>query len=310
MEYLKSLLILVCLITFATACKRTKPQTGVTSSIDNSLQMAVDSILRIKMEEICATVGQVIVMEVETGDVKASVSLDSTFHVTDTEILQESGLLRTTTLYATLETGHVVLSDTLDTGDGIMVIDGDTLRDHNWHRGGYGEITVERGFDVSSNISKYWIAKKAFGDELAFAKAMRRFGYVVKDTTLVYNSIGYGIPVTPMQNLTFYNRLAKENSAVADSVRSALESAVYEGLAKPAQVDGIRVAGATGTARFIDDSYAVEFCGYFPADHPKYSVIVTMNKKGLPASSGLMAGDVFRQIAEYMKEGTINFISN
>lgn len=70
----------------------------------------------------------------------------------------------------------------------------------------------------------------------------------------------------------------------------------------------IRVAGATGTARFIDDSYAVEFCGYFPADHPKYSVIVTMNKKGLPASGGLMAGDVFRQIAEYMKEGTIFYI--
>ena len=181
-----------------------------------------------------------------------------------------------------------------------MVISGATLRDHNWHRGGYGEITVRQGFEVSSNISKYWIAKKAFGNETAFAEAMGRLGYAVEDTTLVYNSIGYGIPVTPLQNLTFYNALAKENSVVADSVRSALESAVYEGLAIPAQAENVRVAGATGTARFVDDSYAVEFCGYFPADNPKYSIIVTLNKPELPVSGGLMAGDVFRRIVNYV----------
>lgn len=64
----------------------------------------------------------------------------------------------------------------------------------------------------------------------------------------------------------------------------------------------IRVAGATGTARFIDDSYAVEFCGYFPADNPKYSIIVSINKKEIPASGGLMAGDVFKQIVDIMNE--------
>ena len=46
--------------------------------------------------------------------------------------------------------------------------------------------------------------------------------------------------------------------------------------------------------------YSVEFCGFFPADQPKYSIIVSMNKMGLPASGGLMAGSVFSEIVNYM----------
>ena len=43
-------------------------------------------------------------------------------------------------------------------------------------------------------------------------------------------------------------------------------------------------------------TFAVEFCGYFPTDNPKYSIIVSINKAGLPASGELMAGDVFKKI--------------
>ena len=60
------------------------------------------------------------------------------------------------------------------------------------------------------------------------------------------------------------------------------------------------MAGATGTLLLPNGEYAVEFCGYFPADNPKYSMIVTLNKDGQPASGGAMAGSVFREIAEYM----------
>ena len=44
----------------------------------------------------------------------------------------------------------------------------------------------------------------------------------------------------------------------------------------------------------------VEFCGYFPANAPQYSIIVSIHKEELPASGGLMAGDVFRQIVNHM----------
>ncbi len=281
----KTFILLISIATFI-ACSPTKQKVEQTSTIDSTLQVSVNSILQNKLSELNATVGQVIVMEVQTGEIKASVGSDS--------IRQESGLVRTASLLAALETKAVKLSDTIDVGDGILAIGKDTLRDHNWHRGGYGKITIEQGFGLASNIANYKIVEKAFESEQAFAEALAKHGYQVKDTSLIYNPLGYGIITTPLQNLTFFN--AASNTAI----KQALEYSVTDGLAKPAQSDKVKVAGTTGIIQLSNDEYAVEFCGYFPADNPKYSIIVSINKKGLPASGGLMAGDVFRQITYYI----------
>lgn len=283
-------ILIILLISIATfiACSPTKRKVEQVSTIDSTLQVKVDSILQNKLSELNARLGQVIVMEVQTGEIKASVGSDS--------ILQESGLVRAASLLAALETKAVKLSDTIDVGNGILAIGKDTLCDHNWHKGGYGKITVEQGFGVASNIANYKIAEKAFESEEAFAEALAKHGYQVKDTSLVYNPLGYGIITTPLQNLTFFNSIATSNAAI----KQALEYSVTDGLAKPAQSDKVKVAGATGTIQLSNGEYAVEFCGYFPADNPKYSIIVSINKKGLPASGGLMAGDIFRQITYYI----------
>lgn len=280
----------ILLVSIATLIACTKQKAEQVSTIDQTLQVRVDSILQNKLSELDVTIGQVIVMEVQTGEIKASVGSDS--------ILQESGLVCTVSLLAALETGKVKLSDTVDVADGVLAIGKDTLCDHNWHRGGYGKITVEQGFGVASNIANYKIVKKVFENEQAFSEALAKYGYQVKDTSLVYNPLGYGILTTPLQNLTFFNSIAKSNTAI----KEALEYSVSDGLAKPAQSDRVKVAGATGTIQLPNGKYAIEFCGYFPADNPKYSVIVTINKKGLPASGGLMAGSVFRQIVNIMNE--------
>ena len=278
-----TIILLISIATFIACAKQKAEQV---STIDSTLQVSVDSILQNKLSELDATIGQVIVMEVQTGEIKASVGSDS--------ILQESGLVRTASLLAALETKAVKLSDTIDIADGVLVIGKDTLCDHNWHRGGYGKITVEQGFRLASNIANYKAVRKAFDNERAFAKALAKYGYQVKDTSLVYNTLGYGILTTPLQNLTFFNAASKT------AIKQALEYSVSDGLAKPAQSDKVKVAGATGTIQLSNGEYAVEFCGYFPADNPKYSIIVSINKKGLPASGGLMAGDVFRQIVDYI----------
>ena len=280
-----SIIPIYCLATFI-ACSPTRQKAEQVSAIDSTLQIRVDSILQNKLSELDATTGQVIVMEVQTGEIKASVGSDS--------ILQESGLVRTASLLAALETKAAKLSDTIDVADGFLAIGKDTLYDHNWHRGGYGKITVEQGFGLASNIANYKAVRKAFDNEQTFVEALAKYGYQVKDTSLVYNSLGYGIPTTPLQNLTFFNAASKT------VIKQALEYSVSDGLAKPAQSDKVKVAGATGTIQLSNGEYAVEFCGYFPADNPKYSIIVSINKKGLPASGGLMAGDVFRQIVDYM----------
>ena len=268
------------------SCNSNNGKTKQVSTIDSTLQVSVDSILQNKLSELNATVGQVIIMEVRTGEIKAFVGSDS--------ILQESGLVRTASLLAALETKAVKLSDTIDVGNGILAIEKDTLCDHNWHRGGYGKITVEQGFGVASNIANYKIVKKVFENEQAFSETLAKYGYQVKDTSLVYNPLGYGILTTPLQNLTFINNIAKSNT----TIKQALEYSVTDGLGKLAQSDKVKVAGATGTIQLPNGEYAAEFCGYFPADNPKYSVIITINKTELPASGGLMAGDVFRQIVD------------
>ena len=121
---------IILLISIATFIACTKQKAEQVSTIDSTLQVSVDSILQNKLSELNATVGQVIIMEVRTGEIKVSVGSDS--------ILQESGLVRTASLLAVLETKAVKLSDTIDVGNGILAIGKDTLYDHNWHRGGYG----------------------------------------------------------------------------------------------------------------------------------------------------------------------------
>jgi cell division protein FtsI (penicillin-binding protein 3) len=78
-------------------------------------------------------------------------------------------------------------------------------------------------------------------------------------------------------------------------------------LGKPAGSKQFHVSGKTGTAQVSKGSggykngtmqYLVSFCGYFPSEAPKYSCIVAIQKPGLPASGGLMAGSVFSEIAE------------
>jgi cell division protein FtsI (penicillin-binding protein 3) len=86
---------------------------------------------------------------------------------------------------------------------------------------------------------------------------------------------------------------------------------VSQGLGRKAGTPILRVAGKTGTSQVNEYDYYNEvgtplveyqlsFCGYFPADEPKYSMIVSMNKLGLPASGGGMAGTLFHDIVEWM----------
>lgn len=90
-------------------------------------------------------------------------------------------------------------------------------------------------------------------------------------------------------------------------IRDILQRVVSEGLAKPAGSKQFHVSGKTGTAQISQGAagyksgrvnYLVSFCGFFPSEAPKYSCIVSIQKPGLPASGGLMAGSVFGKIAE------------
>lgn len=147
---------------------------------------------------------------------------------------------------------------------------------------------------------------------------------------LWWSAIGYERKIAPIQMLTFYNAIANNGKMVKptlktgeieiinpqiagkaniDSMQMVLEHVVSQGLGKKAGTPILRVAGKTSTSQVGEydfgketyvDEYQLAFCGYFPADEPKYSIIVSMNKLGLPASGGGMAGVVFHNIVEWM----------
>ena len=151
------------------SCQSRQQVTAPISTIDSTLQTNATAILESKLSEINAQSGQVIVMEVQSGQIKALVGLtrkDSTDYQSceNFSVWQSTGLMHPISLLAALETGKVKLSDKVDTGNGIYQVHGRELKDHNWHRGGYGELTVQEGLATSSNIAIYKTMEKAFGN--------------------------------------------------------------------------------------------------------------------------------------------------
>lgn len=94
-----------------------------------------------------------------------------------------------------------------------------------------------------------------------------------------------------------------------NQIHTILKKVVMDnhGLGKPARSKHFATAGKTGTAQISQGaagyksggtSYLVSFCGYFPADNPKYSCIVSIIIPGGHASGGLMSGSVFGKISD------------
>ena len=341
---MKGRLLISTIMIGLVSCQSKQQATAPISTIDSTLQTNATAILGSKLSEINAQSGQVIVMEVQTGQIKALVGLtrkDSTNYqpCENFSVWQSTGLMHPISLLAALETGKVKLSDKVDTGNGIYQIHGRELKDHNWHRGGYGELTVQEGLAVGSNIAIYKTMEKAFGDNpqtffdllanMSYGKPDSINGiaslqpYKITEKNITWNCIGYEQLISPIQVLTFYNAIANNGKMIQpqlykdsvvvinpqiasrasiDSLKKALVFNITDGLGQPAKSDKVLVAGMQGTSSLstnedsTKDMYAVEFCGYFPTDNPKYSIIVSINKTGLPASGGLMAGDVFKKI--------------
>ena len=99
--------------------------------------------------------------------------------------------------------------------------------------------------------------------------------------------------------------VSEETSEILSSM---LEGVVKEGSGKQAYVEGLRVAGKTGTAQKYENGhiaagkYVSSFVGYFPADDPRYLVLVIVDEpQGSYYGSTVAApcaGEIFRGIAE------------
>ena len=340
------------------------------TTIDVGMQDICEKALVDKLKELNATVGVVVLMEVATGEVKAIVNMtqgrDGEYYEVRnnaiSDMLEPGSTFKTASIMVALEDGKITPDYIVDTGNGQKPMHGRVMKDHNWHRGGYGKLTVTEILGVSSNVGTSSIIENFYGSNpQKFVDGLKRMSidqplhlqisgegkpnirgpkerYFSK-TTLPWMSIGYETQVPPINILTFYNAIANNGvsirpkfvkAAVRDGevikeypteiinpkicsdktlaqIREILRKVVGEGLAKPAGSKQFHVSGKTGTAQVSQGAagyktgrtnYLVSFCGYFPSEEPKYSMIVSIQKPGLPASGGLMAGSVFSKIAE------------
>jgi cell division protein FtsI (penicillin-binding protein 3) len=168
-----------------------------------------------------------------------------------------------------------------------------------------------------------------------------------KKQTLPQMAYGYEMQITPLQMLAFYNAVANDGRYIAPifvreirrlgntveqfkarvinekivsditikKAQALLEGVVTEGTGKGVASPLYRIAGKTGTAQVadankgyrVDKKYQASFCGYFPADNPKYSLIVVVNnpRKGTYYAA-LVAGPVFREIADRVYASDVN----
>ena len=139
---------------------------------------------------------------------------------------------------------------------------------------------------------------------LTFYNAIANNGTMMRPR-FVTKVIKNGVTIMEFPPEVMHEHIAKEQSI--KKIQTILEQVVSIGLGKKAGSPNFKVAGKTGTAQMSKGAggyksggvnYLLSFAGYFPADNPRYSCIVCIQKSGLPASGGGMSGKVFHEISE------------
>lgn len=98
-------------------------------------------------------------------------------------------------------------------------------------------------------------------------------------------------------------------ASIAAELTDMLVRAVESGTGKQAGAEGIRIAGKTGTAEKVDherrtyftDRYVSSFAGFFPAENPRYVVLIIIDDPKGEYYGGVVAAPIFRGIAEEIR---------
>ena len=338
----------------------------------NFQDIAHNSLLE-QLEKYEAEYGTVIVMEVETGAIKAISNLGITSNKTYYEKLnyavgtahEPGSTFKLMSIIAALEDGVVKPSDIIDTGNGERIIYGKKVKDSR--KGGYGKISASKVFEVSSNTGivkiiydNYKDKPKQFVDRIynmglhkllnipIKGEALPKIPYPTdkewSGISLPWMAWGYGVSTTPLQTLTFYNAIANNGimvkpnfidkigrlggkahiefskevlnpSVCSERTLLAVKKMLFNvvdkewGTANNIKDSNFTIAGKTGTTQTDyttnTTEYISSFVGYFPAEKPKYSCIVVINKpnKSKGYYGAQVAAPVFKKIVKKIYTG-------
>jgi cell division protein FtsI (penicillin-binding protein 3) len=324
-----------------------EPQDGydVISTIDVYIQDIAHHALLEQLEKYKADHGCVVVMETKTGYIKAVSNLgksaDGTYSETTNYAITEShepgSTYKLADLMTLLEDKKVDTSAVYNTNGGVITYFGKKVVDS--HEGGHGIISLAKGFEKSSNTvmvqavyNNYKNNPSQFVNHLNAYGLNSRLGLPIQgegkpyipqpsdktwsNISLPWMAFGYGVSITPLQTLTYYNAVANNGEMVKPQfvseikewnrtvvkfnkkvinpkicsqetvlkLKAVLENVVKRGTASKLYSKDFSMAGKTGTAQAnygtnggADKHYISSFVGYFPADVPKYSCIVVVH---------------------------------
>ncbi len=222
------------------------------TTIDATMQDIAEKAIVNKLKEVKGEKGVVILMEVATGDIKAMVSMthvvDSATHTDGYYEIQNDAInalwepgstFKTSSIMVALEDGKIDTSTCVETGNGIYMMHGRPMKDHNWRKGGYGRLTVPGVLEQSSNIGVSRLIDDAYHDKPEeFVKGLYRQGVGISlglpmgadpkvrmpntdrdkgnwsKTALAWMSIGYETALPPISTVAFYNAIANGGKMV------------------------------------------------------------------------------------------------
>jgi cell division protein FtsI (penicillin-binding protein 3) len=216
-----------------------KDGNDIVTTIDVDLQDVASSALETQLRKHNAHHGCAVVMEVETGDIRAIANLESSgdgsYHESYNYAIAEStepgSTFKLAALMAAIEDGVIDTGDIVDTGNGTVKFYNKIIRDTR--EGGYGKLTVKQVFEKSSNVGTSIIINehyknnpKDFVNRLYAMKLNQQLDLQIKGEgkplirypgdklwsglSLPMMSHGYEVQMTPLQILTFYNAVAND----------------------------------------------------------------------------------------------------
>jgi len=337
----------------------------VVTTIDLNIQDIAHHALLEQLELFEAEHGTVVVMETKSGEIKAMANLGRTSKGTYFEdrnyAVYEShepgSTFKLMGMVVALEDKVIDTGYMVDTQGGEISFRGRKVRDSN--KGGYGTISASRAFEVSSNVGIVKIIDKYYRDDpQKFVDGLKKLhvgekiGLPIKGEgepivpkpgdkswnalSLPWMAYGYGVSLTPLQTLTFYNAIANNGEMVRpkfvkeirtqtnsvstfskevidpkicsqetiDKVKKMMENVVIRGTATNIYDENFSMAGKTGTCQtdyWKGDGvkYIATFVGYFPIENPMYSCIVIIHKpnKSIGYYGNAVSAPVFKKIA-------------
>ena len=216
----------------------------IQTTLDINLQDVAETALHKAMAQHRADDGLVVVMEVQTGEIKAISNLSSDgkgnfyekFNFATGGLFEPGSTFKLVTMIALLEDSNINLADSIDTGKGETVFYKKyRVRDHE--EGGLGKITIREAFEHSSNVAMAKLVDKNFGirpqryldhvDRLKLNKPLGlqitgeptpKFNYPGQKgwsgISLPWMAYGYGIETTPLHILSLYNAVANNGKMI------------------------------------------------------------------------------------------------